>query len=59
MSGELNEDEAFLEFLANFGDKRNDGAITKVEWCDFYAAVSASVDSDDHFCALMCSMWNM
>jgi len=25
ISGEITEDEAFLEFLANFGDKNNDG----------------------------------
>ena len=28
-SGELTEDEAFLEFLSSFGDKNNDGTITK------------------------------
>ena len=45
--------------MANFGDKRGDGMITKTEWCDFYAAVSATVASDDHFIALMCSAWNL
>lgn len=53
ISGELTEDEAFLEFLSNFGDKNNDGKITKTEWCDYYSAVSMCVESDDHFCALM------
>jgi len=28
ISGEITEDEAFLEFLANFGDKNGDGQIT-------------------------------
>jgi Ca2+-binding EF-hand superfamily protein len=41
ISGELTEDEAFLEFLANFGDKNNDGKITKCEWEDYYCAVSS------------------
>ena len=27
-SGEMTEDEAFLDFLSNFGDKNNDGHIT-------------------------------
>ena len=31
ISGEITEDEAFLEFLANFGDKNNDGKITIVD----------------------------
>ena len=28
VSGDITEDEAFLEFLTNFGDKNNDGRIT-------------------------------
>ena len=49
ISGDITQDEAFLEFLANFGDKNNDGNITKEEWNDYYAAVSASVEEDEHF----------
>jgi hypothetical protein len=49
ISGDITEDEAFLEFLANFGDKNNDGNITKEEWNDYYAAVSASIDGDEQF----------
>lgn len=52
-SGEITEDEAFLEFLANFGDKNNDGKITRTEWLDYYSSVAASVDNDDHFITLM------
>jgi Ca2+-binding EF-hand superfamily protein len=59
VSGEITEDEAFLEFLANFGDKNNDGRITETEWCDYYSAVSASVDSDDYFVCLMKKSWCM
>ena len=53
ISGDITEDEAFLEFLANFGDKNNDGNITKEEWNDYYAAVSASIDGDEQFVQLM------
>ena len=59
ISGEITEDEAFLEFLANFGDKNNDGMITKTEWNDYYASVSSSIDNDDHFCALMTQAWKL
>jgi Ca2+-binding EF-hand superfamily protein len=59
ISGEMTEDEAFLEFLANFADRNNDGTITREEWCDFYAAVSASVDTDDFFVALLRKAWKM
>ena len=41
VSGEITEDEAFLEFLTNFGDKNGDGCISLVEWVDYYSAVSA------------------
>ena len=59
MSGEITADEAFLEFLANFADRDNNGRISKCEWNDFYAAVSLSIDNDDHFCELMKSSWQL
>jgi len=58
ISGEITEDEAFLEFLSNFGDANNDGNITQTEWNDYYSAVSSSVDDDDVFVNLMHSAWN-
>ena len=59
ISGEMTEDQVFLEFLAHFGDKNGDGRITKHEFHDYYAAVSASVDNDDHFVQLMKSAWKL
>lgn len=59
ISGEITEDEAFLEFLANFGDKNNDGKITKTEWNDYYSAVSSSIENDDHFVMLMTQAWKL
>ena len=57
VSGEITDDEAFLEFLANFADRNNDGRISATEWCDYYSAVSFAVDNDDHFIALVNSSW--
>jgi hypothetical protein len=45
--------------LANFGDKNGDGKISKKEWCDYYAAVSSSIDNDDHFVQLMKAAWKI
>ena len=59
VSGDITEDEAFLEFLSNFGDKNNDGRITKIEWCDYYAAISANVVDDEHFCNMMSLNWSL
>ena len=58
-SGEMTEDEVFLEFLQNFGDRNNDGKITQEEWLEYYAAVSSSIDNDDHYVQLMKAAWKL
>ena len=58
-SGEMTEDEVFLEFLTNFGDRNRDGVIDRSEWNEYYAAVSSSVDNDDHFVQLMRTAWRL
>ena len=58
-SGEITEDEAFLEFLSNFGDKNNDGKIANIEWNDYYSAVSSSIEKDEHFVQLLSNAWRL
>ena len=58
-SGELTEDQAFGEYLQNFGDSNRDGKITKAEWIEYYSAVSASIDNDEHFVQLMTITWKL
>ena len=58
-AGKMTEDQVFMEFLQHFGDRNKDGTITKEEWNDYYAAVSSSVDNDDHFVQLMQMAWNL
>ncbi|XP_049306556.1 calcyphosin-like protein isoform X1 [Bactrocera dorsalis] len=50
-SGELSEDEILTEFLNNFeGGRGNlDGKITKEEFENYYATISASIDNDMFF----------
>ena len=48
-SGEMTKDEIFMEFLTNFNDKNGDGWIDRVEFNDYYSAVSADIDNDDYF----------
>ena len=55
----MTEDEAFLEFLANFKDANNDGTISSTEWNDYYTAVSSRIESDDHFVELMSRAWKL
>ena len=70
----MTEDQVFLEFLQSFGDVNKDGKITRQvdfmkfaifllqlykECNDYYAAVSASIDNDDHFVQLMKMAWKL
>ena len=57
ISGELSEDEVFLDFLSHFSDKHNNGSITADEWCDYYSAVSSSIANDQHFMQLLRKAW--
>jgi len=59
ISGQMSEDEVFLDFLSCFGDKNRDGKIQRSEWNDYYSAVSASIDNDDHFVQLMRQVWKL
>ena len=53
-SGEMTQDEIFMEFLSNFNDKNGDGKIDRKEWNDYYSAVSADIDNDDYFVLMIC-----
>ena len=59
VQGMMSEDQVFLEFLSNFNDRNRDGRIQRDEWNDYYAAVSASIDYDDHFVQLMKTAWKL
>lgn len=58
-SGEITEDQALMEFLQNFNDRNRDGRIQYEEWQEYYSAVSASIDNDDHFVLLMKNAWRL
>lgn len=47
-----------MDFLASFGDVDRNG-ISLNEWRDYYSAVSASIDNDEHFCLLMKTAWKL
>ena len=59
ISGEITQQQAFDEFSRNFNDHTGAGKIQLCEWNDYYAAVSASVDNDQHFISLLKSTWQI
>ncbi|XP_036673926.2 calcyphosin-like protein isoform X1 [Drosophila suzukii] len=54
-SGEKSEDEILTDFLHNFeGGRGNlDGKITREEFVNYYATISASIDNDMYFDLMM------
>eukprot|EP00828_Plagiopyla_frontata_P039942 TRINITY_DN5287_c0_g1_i1.p2 TRINITY_DN5287_c0_g1~~TRINITY_DN5287_c0_g1_i1.p2 ORF type:complete len:136 (+),score=26.98 TRINITY_DN5287_c0_g1_i1:327-734(+) len=58
-NGQMTEEQVFVEFLQNFGNTSKDGKITRKEWNDYYQAVSASIENDDHFVKLMKLAWRL
>ena len=59
ISGEITQEQAFNEFSRNFNDHTGAGKIEQSEWNDYYAAVSASVNDDQHFISLLKSTWQI
>ena len=54
-SGEMSEAEILSQFLNNFegGRGNNDGKVTKEEFLNYYATISASIDNDAYFDLVM------
>ena len=59
IAGKMSKEEALQEFLNSFeGTEGNrDGKVTLDEWIRHYEEVSASIDSDDYFGAMISGTW--
>ncbi|KAL0966556.1 hypothetical protein UPYG_G00296730 [Umbra pygmaea] len=59
-SGEWTEEQVFLSFLDNFDSPTNkDGKVTEDEFINHYSGVSASIDSDEYFVAMIKNAWKL
>lgn len=65
-AGKKTEQQVLQEFLETFETAHNlrnnsapDHVVTKEEWEEYYNNVSASIDRDDYFAAMMNSAWNL
>jgi Ca2+-binding EF-hand superfamily protein len=60
LAGKITEAEALLSFLTLFDDQSNpDGRVTKEEFIAYYTGLSASIDNDDYFEAIVIRAWNL
>ncbi|KAL2097104.1 hypothetical protein ACEWY4_006311 [Coilia grayii] len=59
-NGEWSEEQVFRSFLDSFDSPYNkDGKVTKEEFLNYYSGVSASIDNDEYFVAMMKSAWKL
>ncbi|CAF2612766.1 unnamed protein product [Rotaria sp. Silwood2] len=60
MNGEWSEDQVLRHFLDCFDyGKHKDGVVTREEFVDYYAGVSASIDNDMYFDLMMRNAWKL
>eukprot|EP00039_Didymoeca_costata_P015295 m.257635 g.257635 ORF g.257635 m.257635 type:complete len:212 (-) comp16191_c1_seq8:70-705(-) len=61
-SGEMTKEEILENFLTTWegdGGTKGDGTVTWDEFLDYYAGVSASIDSDAYFNLMMVQAWKI
>jgi Ca2+-binding EF-hand superfamily protein len=59
ISGKKSAEEVFVEFMAQWDTQSRDGTVTFEEFCDYYSDVSASIEDDDYFIAMIKSAWKL
>jgi Ca2+-binding EF-hand superfamily protein len=59
MSGEWTEKQCYNAFLDTFDTGKKDGIVMKKEFINYYAGVSASVDTDAYFDLMMRQAWKL
>ncbi|ELW53493.1 Calcyphosin-like protein [Tupaia chinensis] len=59
-NGEWTEEQVFRKFLDNFDSPYDkDGLVTPEEFMNYYAGVSASIDTDVYFIVMMRTAWKL
>ncbi|XP_032532190.1 calcyphosin-like protein isoform X2 [Chiroxiphia lanceolata] len=60
LNGDWTEEQVFRAFLDNFDSPYDkDGKVTTEEFMNYYAGVSASIDSDIYFIVMMKTAWKL
>lgn len=59
VNGQMTPKEVYMKYMACWETQEADGVVTYEEFCQYYKDVSASVDSDEMFAAIMKSAWGI
>lgn len=61
LSGKITPDEALTAFMSQWDAKDGsaDGVVTLEEFCSYYDALSAGVEKDDYFVAVVKAAWKL
>jgi len=60
VSGEMSKEDIFKEFLKTFEmSEHPDGIVTRDEFLNYYAGLSASIDTDIYFDLMMRNSWKL
>lgn len=58
-NGTMEPKEVYMNYMSLWETQEADGIVTYQEFCDYYKDVSASVDTDEMFAAIMKSAWKL
>lgn len=58
-AGRMTEEQVFNQYMSMWDTEKPDGIITMSEFARYYEDLSASIDSDEYFEAVIKSAWNL
>lgn len=59
VNGSMTPKEVYMKYMSLWETQEVDGVVTYDEFCQYYKDVSASVDSDEMFAAVMKTAWGL
>lgn len=59
VNGQKTAKQVYMQYMSCWETQEVDGVVTYDEFVDYYKDVSASVDSDEMFAAIMKSAWKL
>ena len=58
-AGRMTEEQVFREFISMWDTETPDGIVTMREFARYYEDISASIDNDEYFVAVVKGAWKL